>query len=124
MANYKLCGPDESTGVIKIGLTETIQFYPIEVELWQEYEAWKAEGNTPDPQYTTEEESQIAYEGRQAVRIQTLVRATIDQFDMILALFQVGRDNGIWTATDFPADLRAKAVEWRQLIDDYRSDTP
>lgn len=124
MADYKVNGPDETSGVIKIDDGVYTTFLPIHVELWEEYEAWKAEGNTPDPQYTPEEIAQAEYQERQSTRMQTLIHATIDQFDMILAIFQVGRDNGAWTATDFPAELRAKAIEWRQLIDDYRSDAP
>lgn len=67
--------------------------------------------------------SQRELDARQTERIKLLQAATIDQFDMIIALFTVGRDKGLWAATDFSAELRAKVVEWMQLIEDYKNDT-
>lgn len=77
----------------------------------------------PDPQpkpMTATEIEEREREYRQSARIKKLQSAVIDQFDMILALFQTGRDNGVWVAGDFPADLRDKVVEWRDLIGQFR----
>lgn len=123
---YKLMLSYENQGVIKLD-TDTgyqIGFWPQHIELWQEYEAWKALGNTPDPQYTSEEIAINDYNARQENRIQLLKNALIEQFEMILAMFQVGRTNGVWLATDFPQEIRDKATEWIALIDDYKNDSP
>lgn len=38
------------------------------------------------------------------------------QFKMILELFEVGKTNGVWVNTDFDADIRAKAADWKTKI--------
>jgi hypothetical protein len=70
----------------------------------------------PTPEQVAERE-RVARQGR---RLQTLQNALIDQFDMLMALFQVGRAKGVWAVTDFPQELRDRVTEWRQIIDDYR----
>lgn len=125
MVDYKLCGPDETTGVTKFdddGIYSHI--LPVHAKLWQDYLDWKALGNTPDPQYTTEEQAQIDYEARQNARIQNLKSALVNQFKMILELFQVGRDKGLWVVADFDPALVTLAQEWKDLIDDYETDSP
>jgi len=80
----------------------------------------------PDPprkQPSAEVVAQRELDARQNARVQKLQNAVIDQFDMILALFRVGRDKGVWAAGDFPAELVTKVQEWQQLILDYRSDS-
>lgn len=123
MADYRLNGTDEFSGVF---------YRPDGISIpndsmnrhWQEYLAWKALGNTPDPQYSTEEQAQINYQERQNARILNLKSALINQFKMILELFQVGRDKGLWVTADFDADLVTLAQEWNQLIQDYENDAP
>lgn len=124
--SYKLNGPDESYGLNKFDDSNgrTTTFDQLNVRLWDEYEAWKALGNTPDPQYTTEEQAQIDYQARQDARIANLKSALINQFKMILALFQVGRDNGVWTVSDFDSELVTIAQQWIALIDEYENDAP
>lgn len=122
MAKYRYTESTDITGIID--QEQNIFIPPNSGVNWQKYEDWKALGNTPDPQLTAEEIAENDYQERQAARLQTLINATIDQFDMILALYQVGRDNGVWVATDFDEELRTKAAEWRTLIDEYRADTP
>lgn len=124
--SYKLNGPDESHGLNKFDDSngKTTTFYQYNTGIWAEYEAWKALGNTPDPQYTTEEQAQIDYQARQDARIANLKSALINQFKMILALFQVGRDNGVWTVSDFDSELVTIAQQWIALIDEYENDAP
>lgn len=126
MADYKLMGSDESTGV----------FYKPENlyvpndggnRHWNIYLAWKATdpvNNVADPQYTTEEQEQIDYEARQDARVANLKGALINQFKMILALFQVGRDKGLWVVADFDPDLVTIAQSWIATINDYENDAP
>lgn len=123
MADYRLNGPDESQGVFYRPDRKSIPNSAGNRD-WRDYEAWKAIGNIPDPQYTTEEQAQIDYEVRQDARIAQLRQDAVELFEFILAIFQVGRDNGAWVAPDFDQSIRDKAAEWIQTIDDYRNDTP
>lgn len=119
--SYKLF----SDGVIRhddiLLLTTTI---PSTHRLYQEYLEWVAEGNTADPEFTTAEQAQMDYDDRQNVRVENLKGALVMQFKMILALFQVGRDKGVWVVGDFDSDLVTQAQAWIQLIDDYENDAP
>lgn len=124
MADYKLNGTDESYGVVKMDNGVFTTFYQRHATLWQEYQDWLSLGNTVAPQYTTEEQSQIDYEARQDARLSNLKGALINQFKMILALFQVGRDNGVWTVSDFDSELVTIAQQWIALIDEYENDAP
>lgn len=74
------------------------------------------------PGPTPEQLAARALEARQTARIQQLQQATIDQMDMILALFRAGREKGVWTVADFPATLVQKAQEWQQIISDFRAE--
>lgn len=126
MADYKLNGVDESNGVIREIDGASIPNDPSNND-WQEYLDWKAAdpvANVPDQQYTTEEQAQIDYNARQDARIANLKGALINQFKMILELFQVGRDKGLWVVADFDPALVTLAQEWKDLIDDYEADSP
>ena len=91
---------------------------------WREYTAWVENGGTADPEYTTEEQNVVDYNNRQNERIKILKQALIDQFKMILALFKVGRDNGLWVVADFDPLIVTKAQNWIDLIDEYENDAP
>lgn len=126
MSDYKLNGSDESFGVV---YTPTNIIIPNDDynPNWKAYLEWKAAdpiNNVPDPQYTVEEQAQIDYEDRQNARIAQLRQDAVELFEFILAIFQVGRDNGAWVAPDFDQAIRDKAAEWIQTIDDYRNDAP
>lgn len=123
MADYKLNGPDESNGVTRESDGASIPNAPGNRD-WREYVTWRDSGGVPDPQYTTEEQAQIDYEDRQDARIAQLKQDSVELFEFILAIFQVGRDNGAWVAPDFDQAIRDKAAEWIQTIDDYRNDSP
>lgn len=80
---------------------------------------------TPENEaFANAETSQTDYESRQNARIANLKGALINQFKMILALFQVGRDNGVWTVSDFDSELVTIAQQWIALIDEYENDAP
>lgn len=126
MADYRLNGPDESRGVIRKIDGANIPNSDGNKD-WIEYLYWKSAdpvNNIPDQQYTTEEQSQIDYEARQDARLSNLKGALINQFKMILALFQVGRDNGVWTVSDFDSELVTVAQQWIALINEYENDAP
>ena len=89
---------------------------------WIEYLEWVDLGNTPDPQYTPQEILDNELRDRQQQRLKTLMQATIDQFDLIIAIFQMGVTKGIWTANDFPQEIRDNAVYWKSLVDDYKNE--
>lgn len=86
-------------------------------------EAWSIDVvPMPDPRPKSPEDlAAEAARKAQANRLNALKNAVVDQFDMILALFTVGRQKGLWKVTDFPLELREKAVEWRALVDDIKS---
>lgn len=92
--------------------------------LYQEVLDWINDGNTLEPMVSVADQAQIDYEGRQAARIANLKSALINQFKMILELFQVGRDKGLWVVADFDPALVTLAQEWKDLIDDYEADSP
>lgn len=126
MADYRLNGADESNGVIRTLDGATIPNNTANRD-WRKYLEWKAldpVNNVPDPQYSAAEQDQINYNERQNARINALKGALIDQFKMILALFQVGRDKGLWVVADFDPDLVTLAQNWKDLIDDYEADSP
>lgn len=54
-------------------------------------------------------------------KLNILKEATIDQFKFIIALFEVGKANGIWVNSDFEQALLQKGAEWKQLIQDLES---
>lgn len=122
MARYKYPGVDDSNGIIDKDRGRFLQ--PNSGSLWDEYQQWLSGGNAPDPQYTAEEQAQIDYYERQNARIEQLRQDAVELFEFILAIFQVGRDNGAWVSPDFDQTIRDKAAEWIQTIDDYRNDTP
>lgn len=71
---------------------------------------------------TPEQQAIIDKRVRQIQRLEKLSSAMIDEFKMILALFQVGKEKGIWQNSDFPAELRTKAANWIQTIADYEAE--
>lgn len=89
---------------------------------WQDFLNWQAGGGVADPAFTQAEIDEWSLNGRQMDRLGTLRQATIDQFKMILAIFQVGKDKGVWVNADFDVELRQKAADWIQLINDYESE--
>lgn len=66
MTDYKLNGTDESYGVVKMDNGVFTTFYQRNSNLWAEYEAWKALGNTPDPQYSLSEAKALCNEKAQS----------------------------------------------------------
>jgi hypothetical protein len=86
---------------------------------YQTFLTWQAAGGVADPAFTTPEIDAAALETRQADRLASLKNALVWQFKMILEIFNVGKTKGLWINTDFAADIRAKAAEWIQTIEDY-----
>lgn len=64
----------------------------------------------------------LAFGIRKTARIELIQAALIDAVKGIVALFQVGRDKGIWLATDFDSDLRDRFADWIALINEHESD--
>lgn len=84
---------------------------------WREYLDWVALGNTADPEFTQAELDEKALREEIAALKGDLRNAMVWQFRMILALFQVGVDKSLWTASDFDQDVRDKASDWKQKVD-------
>jgi len=87
-----------------------------------EYQTWIAEGNTPDPAPTQEEEDKFDLGIRQTQRYVSLQSGFVKMFKLILSLYQVGVANGAWVAGDFDQDIRDMAQNWKQIIDDYEAE--
>jgi hypothetical protein len=90
---------------------------------YRELLTWLDAGGVADPAFTQPEIVEADRQERQAGRVMTLKSAVIEEFRMILNIFQVGRDKGLWTVADFDPDVVAKATAWKQLIDEYDADT-
>jgi hypothetical protein len=84
---------------------------------WRQYLEWVAEGNTPDPMYTPEEEAENAVIAEVNEIRGELGRIIKSKFEMILAMFEVGKAKGLWVNTDFEQPLRTKAASWKQKLD-------
>ena len=126
MADYRLNSDDESLGVFHKPTGRVIPASP-DNRHWLEYLEWKAAdpiNNIPDPVFTPAEQAQFDYEQRQRNRIKILKNALVNQFKMILDIFQVGRDKGVWTVSDFDPSLVTVAQQWITLIDEYENDSP
>jgi hypothetical protein len=126
MAEYKEVWPNPNdptvTGYQQTTTGKCIPLDPGNAD-YQNYLQWEAGGGVADPAYTQAEIDAFNLEVTQAGRRQQLRNALIDQFKMILALFQVGKAKGIWVNDDFDADLRAKAAQWIAIIADYEADS-
>jgi hypothetical protein len=125
MAQYKEVWTSRTdptvTGHIETATGKLIPIDPGNAD-YQAVLAWLGGGGVADPAYTTAEIDELDRLERQSARLDSLKTALIYQFKMILALFQVGKDKGLWTNTDFDLELRQKAADWIQLIADYEAD--
>jgi hypothetical protein len=71
---------------------------------------------------TPEQQAIIDKRERQSQRLGTLGLAIKDEFKLIIALFEVGKAQGVWTNADFDEEIRTKAAEWKQIIEDYEAE--
>jgi hypothetical protein len=125
MATYKEMWKSSTdptvTGYVETATAKAIPIDPGNAD-YQAVLAWQAGGGVADPAFTAAEIDELDRLARQAARLDSLKTALIYQFKMILALFQVGKDKGLWVNTDFDLELRQKAADWIQLIADYEAD--
>lgn len=74
---------------------------------WQKYQRWLAEGNEPEPQYTTEEleEKQL----RDSISELEDDLQQVDRFllKLIFTMYKVGVTNNLWNKADFEAEAPA-----------------
>lgn len=112
MAKYKLL----DDGVLNTLTNESIPNSPGNRH-WIEYQEWLDEGNTPDPQFSQEDiDSKVVRD--EIVQLKgDLGKSLAWQFRMILELFQVGKEKGIWSDADFSQDIRDKAIQWKIKVD-------
>lgn len=98
MARYKL----QKTGVV-----DTIRGLHIPSDPsnrhWAEYLEWRNAGNTPDPEFTPEEEAEQVRQTEIDVLINHISSGIRTLLRMNIAIYQVGRAKNLWTKEDFTA---------------------
>ena len=72
---------------------------------WKKYQRWLAEGNEPEPQYTTEE-----LEEKQLRDSISELEDDLQQVDRVLlklifTMYKVGVTNNLWKKSDFTAEV-------------------
>jgi hypothetical protein len=121
MAKYKIIlnDKDELTGVQTVRERDgAVLNIPASEDNrdWRQYLEWVAEGNTPDPMYTPEEEAENAIRAEIGELKDDMRKVLIGQFDMLMALFDVGKDKGVWDGPDFDPALIQKVQNWKTKI--------
>lgn len=111
---YKL----QSYGVLDTELNASIPDEPANVD-WQAYLAWVAEGNTPDPEFTAQEASDLArttkileLKDEGLARIQAVMPG-IDNFNTLELIREM------WLSTAVAA--RAATADFQSVIDIYQA---
>lgn len=66
--------------------------------------------------------AQLSFLERDEVRNNRISRVLVDCVKGIIELFKVGREKGVWLATDFDAELRSRFSEWQDIIDEHEND--
>jgi len=83
---------------------------------WKEYQKWLAEGNTPDPIMTPEEETQKLIDDEVDELRNDLRRVVTGQFEMMLELFKLLKQFTECTNTDVDPAILTKAQLWTQKL--------
>ena len=96
---------------------------------WQQYLLW-LEGkdalgfdmgtgpNTPDPEFTEEEINRKIIDDEIQELRSDLQSALVWQFRMIMELWDIGKDKGIWVAGDITNhELKSKVASWKNKLD-------
>ena len=85
---------------------------------WKNYQKWLDEGNTPGPEFTQDEIEENS-RFREAEALNVGLRQTDHWlFRMILEVWAVGVQKGLWSNTDISnEDLKAKVQTWKTKLD-------
>lgn len=100
MAKYKL----KPIGVLEVATDRLIPNDEGNRD-WQEYQRWLAEGNTPDPEFTPEEEAENLKLEEIASLATDLAKTDRSLLKLIHVMFRVGVNKGIWSAADFNDEI-------------------
>ena len=84
---------------------------------WKEYQEWLAEGNTPEPEFTTEELTAKAMAEEISNIKAELQNAMVWQFRMIVELWKALKANTAAQNSDIDPDVLAKAQGWAAKLD-------
>ena len=79
---------------------------------WREYLKWLDAGNTPDPEFTPEEEAQKAVADEVNQLKDDLRKAQVWQFRLTLELFKLLKQGTTIKNSDVDPDILAKAGQW------------
>jgi len=99
MAEYKLLG-DSSEGVKHI---PTGMYIPNNVRNrhWKAYQKWLEAGNTPEPQFTAEEQAENAKKAEKLAMKNSLSSVDLKSLKLLSVLIDIGIDKGLWTEEEF-----------------------
>lgn len=121
MAEYKLNGPDESNGVVRNADGAVVPNNERNRD-WGEYLEWKADGGTPDPQYTPAEQADIDKANAILTKLQEMSGFDRQLLKLLVVMYQVGNAKGHWVKADFTAidadivdDVQAMRVRLAEL---------
>lgn len=77
--------------------------------------------NEPDPEFTQEEIDARDKADRINTKLQAIRERDIGLFEMVLAMFEVGRTEGVWNAAAFPPEIIAMAQEWKTSLAEVKA---
>ncbi len=108
-------------GVTRLNDDGSKTYIPMNAYGWKAYQDWQAEGNTPQPEYTPEEQIEKDKVDQKTVLLTDLQNTDKTLLKMVVALYQVLRDKSVVAKADFDTTLVDEVVALRTKLQDYEN---